>query len=193
MDYSQNNELYFGQFLTGFPEADVPIPLNYEEMRHSVFEQVYTPQSADESQWPSPIQTSPSTPTENAGISHARSARTSHPAEQASPKTERNTATDGVSKDRRRRKNRQAQAAFRERQKKVIANLRQDLEHHVQYNHLLKKKMYEMLAGMEAVRVGVEETLALEPPLISADFLRTGILEVRSSPAPSSEASHEGF
>jgi hypothetical protein len=63
----------------------------------------------------------------------------------------------------------------------------------VQYNHLLKKKMYDMFAGMEVVKIGVEEVLALEPPLISADFLRTGILEVRSSPAPSSEASHEGF
>ncbi|KAH6709183.1 hypothetical protein DL95DRAFT_442017 [Leptodontidium sp. 2 PMI_412] len=191
MDYNQYNELYFGQFSTDFP--GVPMPLNYEDMRHSVFEQVYTPQSADESQWPSPLQSSPNTPTENGGVSHARSAKTSHPVEQASPKTEKNTATDAVSKDRRRRKNRQAQAAFRERQKKVIADLRQDLVHHVQYNHLLKKKMYDMFAGMEVVKIGVEEVLALEPPLISADFLRTGILEVRSSPAPSSEASHEGF
>ncbi|KAG4437890.1 hypothetical protein IFR05_006609 [Cadophora sp. M221] len=191
MDYSQHNELYFGQFSTDFP--GVPVPLNYEGMRHSVFEQVYTPQSADESQWPSPLQSSPNTPTEIAGASRVRSAKTSHPVEQASPKAEKSSATDGVSKDRRRKKNRQAQAAFRERQKKVIADLRQDLVHHVQYNHLLKKKMYDMLAGMEVVKIGVEEALALEPPLISADFLRTGILEVRSSPAPSSEASHEGF
>ena len=49
-----------------------------------------------------------------------------------------------------------------------------------------------MLAGMEAMKSGVEEALALEPPLMSTDFLRTGILEVRSSPAPSYEASHEG-
>ena len=102
-------------------------------------------------------------------------------------------AADGLSKDRRRKKNRQAQAAFRERQKKVIADLRQDLIHHVQYNRLLKNKMDDMLGCMEAVRPGVEEVLALEPPLISVDFLRTWILEVRSSPAPSSEASHEGF
>lgn len=98
-----------------------------------------------------------------------------------------------MSKDRRRKKNRQAQAAFRERQKKVIADLRQDLVHHVQYNQLLKKKMYDMLEGMEVVKIGVEEALAMEPSLISVDFLRTGVLELRSSPAPSSEASHEGF
>jgi hypothetical protein len=40
MDYNQYNELYFGQFSTDFP--GVPMPFNYEDMRHSVFEQVYT-------------------------------------------------------------------------------------------------------------------------------------------------------
>lgn len=74
----------------------------------------------------------------------------------------------------------------------MIADLRQDVVHHVQYSQLLKKKIYDMLAGMEAMKSGVEEALALEPPLMSTDFLRTGILEVRSSPAPSYEASHEG-
>ncbi|KAL2072614.1 hypothetical protein VTL71DRAFT_11957 [Oculimacula yallundae] len=187
MEYNQNNELYFGQLMTDFPG----VPLNYEDMRPAMYEQVYTPQSIDESQWPSPMQSTPSTPNDSAGP-RVRSARTSHPVEQTLKRSE-NTVADGASKDRRRKKNRQAQAAFRERQKKVIADLRQDLVHHVQYNRLLKKKMYDMLGGMEAVRIGVEEVLASEPPLVSADFLRTGILEVRSSPAPSSEASHEGF
>ncbi|KAH7417362.1 hypothetical protein BKA64DRAFT_298803 [Cadophora sp. MPI-SDFR-AT-0126] len=189
MDYNQSNELYFGP-LADFPD-DMPMPVNYDEMRP--FDQVYTPESVDDSRWPSPMQSSPSTPAENAGVSRARAPRTSHPIEQPSMRTERNASIDGVSKDRRRKKNRQAQAAFRERQKKVIADLRQDIVHHVQYSQLLKKKLYEMLAGMEAMKSAVEETLALEPPLMSTDFLRTGILEVRSSPAPSSGASHEGF
>jgi len=186
MDYNHDNE-WFGH-LADFP--DMPMPVNYEDMRP--FEQVHTPQTADESRWPSPSQSSPSTPAENARASRASAARTSHPMEQPPLKTERNASIDGVSKDRRRKKNRQAQAAFRERQKKVIADLRQDVVHHVQYSQLLKKKIYDMLAGMEAMKSGVEEALALEPPLMSTDFLRTGILEVRSSPAPSYEASHEG-
>jgi len=101
--------------------------------------------------------------------------------------------TDGVSKERRRKKNRQAQAAFRERQKKVIDDLRQDVTRYVQYNHLLKRKMYDMLAKMEMMKMGFEEALALEPQLLSANFLRTGVLELRDSPAPSSEASHGSF
>ncbi|CZT49859.1 uncharacterized protein RSE6_10756 [Rhynchosporium secalis] len=187
MDYDQNNELHFEQMMTDFP--GMSLPLHFEDMRPAMYEQVYTPQSLDESQWPSPIQSSPSTPIIGSAVPRTKSARTSHPSEYAM-KAE-SAAVDGVSKDRRRKKNRQAQAAFRERQKKVIADLRQDLVHHVHYNRLLKKKMYDMLGGMKAVRVEVEEVLALEPPLISVDYLRTGILEVRTSPAPSSEASRE--
>ncbi len=75
----------------------------------------------------------------------------------------------------------------------MIDDLRHDVMRHVQYNQLLKRKMYDMLANMEMMRVGFEEVLALEPQLASADFLRTGVLELRSSPAPSSEASHGSF
>ena len=97
---------------------------------------------------------------------------------------------DVASKERRRKKNRQAQAAFRERQKKVIDDLRHDLARQVQYNQVLKRKMYNMVASMELMKGEFEEALALEPQLASGDLLRTGVLEIRDSPAPSSEISY---
>ena len=76
----------------------------------------------------------------------------------------------GQTLEQRRRQNRAAQSAFRERSKKHVEELRQELTKCLEYNQNLFGAMRELLERTEALKVDIEGVLALNLPLSSVEY-----------------------
>ena len=75
----------------------------------------------------------------------------------------------GEALERRRQQNRAAQLAFRERSKKQVEEMRQELVQCVEYNQKMYLTMRELLERTEALKKDIESALALQPPVTSLD------------------------
>ena len=94
----------------------------------------------------------------------------------------------GEALERRRQQNRAAQLAFRERSKKQIEEMRQELTQCVEYNQKMYSTMRELLERTEALKRDIEGALAMQPPTISLDSShpsRTNSLDLFTSPTSS--------
>jgi hypothetical protein len=107
------------------------------------------------------------------------------------PHTKRRTRRppSGEALERRRLQNRSAQLAFRERSKKQVEELRQELTQSAEYNQKMYSTMRELLNRTEVLRKDIERALALQPPITSLESShtsRTNSLDLLTSPGSSS-------
>lgn len=104
----------------------------------------------------------------------------------------RRRAPSGEALERRRQQNRAAQLAFRERSKKQVEDMRQELTQCVEYNQKMYSTMRELLGRTEALKMDTEGALALQPPLNysleSESASRTTSVDPFASPTSSSES-----
>ena len=75
----------------------------------------------------------------------------------------------GQALERRRQQNRAAQLAFRERSKKQVEEMRQELIQCVEYNQKMYLTMQELLERTESLKKDIESALALQPPVNSLE------------------------
>lgn len=78
-------------------------------------------------------------------------------------------APSGEALEQRRQQNRAAQLAFRERSKKQVEEMRQELIQCVEYNQKMYLTMWELLERTEALKKDIASALALRPPVTSLE------------------------
>lgn len=98
----------------------------------------------------------------------------------------------GEALERRRQQNRAAQLAFRERSKKQVEEMRQELMQCTEFNQKLYMNVRELLDRTDSLKRELEAILATQPPTTSVDTAsnpssRTNSMELHTSPESTSE------
>jgi len=96
----------------------------------------------------------------------------------------------GEALERRRQQNRTAQVAFRERSKKQVDELRQELMQSVEFNQKMYSSVRQLLGRTEMLKQDMEALLAVQPPAISSEVpqnSRTNSMEFQTSPESTSD------
>jgi len=70
----------------------------------------------------------------------------------------------------------------------MTEDLSQDLEQSVQYTQLLSSTVQDMLSMMKTMKQNVERVLAVQPKLISSEFLSPGCMTTQHSRDPSGDS-----
>ena len=102
----------------------------------------------------------------------------------------------GEALERRRQQNRAAQLAFRDRSKKQVEELRQELTQCVEFNQRMYLTMRELLERTEALKRDLEGALALQPPMTSLESShssRTDSLDLSTVPTSSNGSPNSDY
>jgi hypothetical protein len=105
---------------------------------------------------------------------------------QPQPQRRTRKAPSGQALERRRKQNRAAQSAFRERSKKQVEEMRLELMQSTEFNQKMYMSVRELLDRTESLKRDMEAILAKQPPVISPDYACDS-LELNTSPGSNSD------
>jgi len=91
----------------------------------------------------------------------------------------------GEALERRRQQNRAAQLAFRERSKRQVEEMRQELLQCTEFNQRLYSSVRELMERTDSLKKDMEAILSMEPPVTSCDTewtSRTNSMDIHTSP-----------